>query len=547
MSTKAIHVLLIEDNSDDAFLIQRFLSKSVEVRFNVRVAHSLAVGLANLDKTETDIILLDLTLEDSNGLDTLNHVVEAASEIPIVVLTGLTDGQLGIQAVQSGAQDYLTKTGLDGNLLERAIRYAIQRKQIELELRRHQEHLEDLVAERTAELITINEQLQQEIAERKQAEQAEREQRILAEAIRDTANALNSTLTLPEILERILDNIALVVPYDAAEIMLIESGSAFVVRCHGYGINGNDLPSQKWSVAETPGLRYMAETRQPLIISDLATSEMIINQTSDALWRSYLGTAILSHNELIGFIGLNSLTPQCFSAAHGDRLQAFAEQAAIAILNVRLREQEHALAAMQERERLARDLHDAVSQTLFSASVIAETLARHWERNPEKVQARLTELHQLTRGALAEMRTLLLELRPSALQGVELPDLLRQLVEAIQSRKRISIAVQIEGETTLSAETKLALYRIAQEALNNVAKHARATRATVSLISRPDQIRLSIEDNGRGFDPGAVQPASLGLNIMRERASTVGASLSIHTQPAQGTRITVDVPVSQQK
>ncbi len=148
--------------------------------------------------------------------------------------------------------------------------------------------------------------------------------------------------------------------------------------------------------------------------------------------------------------------------------------------NARLYEQAQALAALEERQRLARDLHDAVSQTLFSASLIAEVLPRLWERNPAEGQRSLAELHQLTRGALAEMRTLLLELRPAALLEVGLADLLRQLAEAVTGRSRVPIDLSLDKPYPLPPDVQVNLYRIAQEALSNVAKHSGASRATVS-------------------------------------------------------------------
>ncbi len=194
-------------------------------------------------------------------------------------------------------------------------------------------------------------------------------------------------------------------------------------------------------------------------------------------------------------------------------------------------------AAADERSRLARDLHDAVSQTLFSASLIAEVLPRLWEQNEKEGRKRLEEIRQLTRGALAEMRTLLLELRPTALVDTEMSELLRQLSESITGRARVPVAVEVEGQCTLSPEVKVALYRIAQEALNNVAKHSCATEAKVRLISRPGKVTLRIGDNGRGFDKAGALPNSLGIGIMRERAEGVGASLTIESHPGRGTEV----------
>ena len=198
-----------------------------------------------------------------------------------------------------------------------------------------------------------------------------------------------------------------------------------------------------------------------------------------------------------------------------------------------------ATVAIEERNRLARDLHDAVSQTLFSASLIAEVLPRLWERSPEEGLRRLEEVRQLTRGALAEMRTLLLELRPTALVEAELPNLLSQLAESISGRTRVPVTVSTKGDCSFPADVKVALYRIAQEALNNVAKHAGATEVKVNLLCEPDKVTLKITDDGKGFDMSSVPSDSLGIGIMHERAGDIGASLSMQSWVGRGTEIMV--------
>jgi signal transduction histidine kinase len=213
-----------------------------------------------------------------------------------------------------------------------------------------------------------------------------------------------------------------------------------------------------------------------------------------------------------------------------------------------LYEQAQRLAVVEERQHLARELHDAVTQTLFSASLAADVLPRLWERDRESGMRCLTEVRQLTRGALAEMRTLLLELRPSALIETEPGALLRQLAEAVTSRTRIPVVVEADAGCSLPAEVQVTLYRIAQEALNNVAKHANARQVTVGFRrARPAPagteqavgIVLSIVDDGCGFDleRGPSLGKGLGLGIMRERAEAIGAELRIHSHPGEGTRV----------
>jgi signal transduction histidine kinase len=217
---------------------------------------------------------------------------------------------------------------------------------------------------------------------------------------------------------------------------------------------------------------------------------------------------------------------------------------------LRQSEMEEAIAA--ERNRLARNLHDAVTQTLFSASLIAETLPRSWERDQEKGRRLLKELRQLSRGALAEMRTLLLELRPAALVETSLSDLLHQLAEAATGRGGLPVKVTVEGECALSPDVHIALYRITQEALNNAIKHARAGQVTVHLRCTPSpsvetdggqraKVKLVVSDDGRGFNPDEVSPDHLGLVIMRERAEAIGATLEIESGSGHGSGTQIKV------
>jgi signal transduction histidine kinase len=204
-----------------------------------------------------------------------------------------------------------------------------------------------------------------------------------------------------------------------------------------------------------------------------------------------------------------------------------------------LRIQAEQAAVIAERNRLARELHDAVSQTLFSANLIAEVLPRLWDRDREEAQARLNELHILTRGALAEMRTLLFELRPAAFKDARLGDLLKHLTQGISARSQIPIKLTIDGERTLPPDVQLALYRITQESLNNIVKHARPEKAEITLISRQKDVKLLICDDGCGFNPEAVSPEHFGLSIMRERAASINASLNVVSHQNCGTQIEV--------
>ena len=205
------------------------------------------------------------------------------------------------------------------------------------------------------------------------------------------------------------------------------------------------------------------------------------------------------------------------------------------------------IAVEVERNRLARDLHDSVSQTLFTVATIAQALPRVWQRNPDIGQQGLEELAQLTQGALAEMRNLLIELRPDGLAQKPLGELIKQLTKAISGRANLQITIIVEGDRLVSNEVKLVFYRIAQEALNNIIKYAQATQVSVSLYSDSQRIVLRISDNGCGFDRNNIPSGHLGIAIMKERADSIGATFHLESSPAQGTEVILSCNEGQAK
>ncbi len=210
------------------------------------------------------------------------------------------------------------------------------------------------------------------------------------------------------------------------------------------------------------------------------------------------------------------------------------QKAAEKILMEKAREE----AVSAERGRLARELHDAVTQTLFSTTLTAEVLPKIFEKNPAAGFQKLAELRELTRGALAEMRTLLMELRPDALADAELNDLLQHLTNAFIARARIPTDLKIDGNFDLPVDVKIGLYRIAQEALNNISKHADPDRVTITYSVNTETVDLVVEDDGQGFDTSQNSGNDhYGLRIMKERADEIGAQLSISSQISQGTKV----------
>jgi signal transduction histidine kinase len=289
---------------------------------------------------------------------------------------------------------------------------------------------------------------------------------------------------------------------------------------------------------------WVAATGEPLLVSDVNGDPRYVWMQGSKT-RSELTVPIVVKERVIGVLDAQSDQVDAFDETDLVVLQSVAHQVGAAVENARLYEQAQQAAVLEERGRLARELHDAVTQTLFSASLIAEAVPPTWDVDQQEGKELLQELQRLTRGALAEMRTLLLELRPAALVEASLNELLRQLAESVAGRLGMPVDLTIEGECSVQPDVHVALYRIAQEALNNVVKHARAHEVRVGLRCIPpvpgpegsQRLELRVCDDGRGFDPERVSQDHLGLGIMRERAEAIGAALSIESQPDGGTQV----------
>jgi len=255
--------------------------------------------------------------------------------------------------------------------------------------------------------------------------------------------------------------------------------------------------------------------------------------------QSWMWVPLAVRGRLIGNIGVAETTKNYFTSHHAELALSVANQAAITMINAELYGQAQAIAVLEERQRLARNLHDAVNQSLFSAGLIAEVLPRLWDRDQKEARKSLEDLRRLTRGAMAEMRALLAELRPSTLTDSDLGDLLRLLGNSLSGRTNLPVTVTVAAEFMLPAEVQVAFYRLCQEALNNVAKHAKATKVEISLERDGEVVELRIRDDGVGFDTSQTFSGHYGLGMMRERAGAVGIQLSVTSQPGRGTELII--------
>jgi nitrate/nitrite-specific signal transduction histidine kinase len=359
------------------------------------------------------------------------------------------------------------------------------------------------------------------------------------EALYHADDELYRHLKLEEVLQTLVDVAVDILHADKSALMVWDEEQEMMVVRAARGFSPETMARMSFAPGEG-GVGRVAVSGAPLTVVDARTDARVIRHITEPEGiRSFMHVPIKIGGQVFGVFNVDYVQPRAFGEEERRLFTALVQRAALVIENAQLYEQAQELAVVEERSRLARDLHDAVTQTLFSASLIADVLPRIWERDPDAGWARLEEVRELTRGALAEMRTLLLELRPAALVEAEMGELLRQLAEATTGRARVPVAVEVEGECALPPDVKVALYRIAQEALNNVAKHSAASQATVRLRCQAERVELCISDDGRGFDPGEMSPDSLGLGIMRERVGAIGATLRIESQIGGGARVTV--------
>jgi GAF domain-containing protein/anti-sigma regulatory factor (Ser/Thr protein kinase) len=363
------------------------------------------------------------------------------------------------------------------------------------------------------------------------------------EALYRADHTLHSSLRLDDVLQSLLDVASDVLNAQKISVTIWDPETDHLVTAATRGYSSDSTALRLLASQDLPIEELMKS--EILVITDAANDPRLASPRLQNLLaregiRTALAAPILIAGQPFGMFSVASSSEQVPSMDEERLVQALAQRAGLAIQNARLFEQAQKVATAEERQRLARELHDAVTQTLFSASLIAEVLPRLWTRDPELGLHRLEQLRRLTRGALAEMRTLLLELRPAALVETPFVQLLKELAQSVASRSNLDVEVRAEsGPVSLPADVQIGLYRIVQEALNNTLKHAEAQHAEVILRSRDNAVSLGIRDDGKGFDTSRPASGRLGLNVMRERAHGVGARLRVLSRPGEGTRVYV--------
>ena len=608
MTQDPIRVLLIEDNPADARLIGMMLAEATSLSFRFSWVDNLTEGIARIRLGEIDLVLLDLGLPESTGLDTLERL-RAGTRVPtLVVLSGLTDEGVAVQALRSGAQDYLVKGQVDSALLIRAIRYAIERNQAEEALRQAHAELETRVGERTAELADALAALRLR----------EQELRALVEHTPDVVarydNECRRTYANPALARELGAAPKSLLGYRPIELAEMPPAQAerYEQQIRKVLASGNDASVDVMLRHASMQFRLVAERDvNGAIASVLAigrdVTEMMDTQRQlttllenlpDMVLRFdrrgrclYVNPAVarvfgrLARNftgKTLRVLGLDprglmegalrraideaspNIVEVPWSGPEGERFFEFRHMpemdesgrvTSVLAIAREVTERKRAeqlvrdftfrreAAREEERKHIARELHDEFGQILSALRLEVAALRMRFAQESPAVAERAASMLALVDSVIRVQRDLVSSLRPVVLD-MGIGPALEWLVSEFAEHSGVSCELQMsETQLNLDPDQTTMVFRIVQESLTNVARHAQAHRVAVTLAQRPGGYALTIQDDGKGFDPGAERdPTSLGLIGLHERAQMLGGRISISSASNAGVRIAVTFP-----
>lgn len=390
-----------------------------------------------------------------------------------------------------------------------------------------QGQLSQAVETRTRQIAAAQQQLEQRVEERTRE----------LSTLLNVSHRISSTLELDPLFTQVLSEIQTVLDYTAAQIFQRGENDDLILVSQT-GSTASRAAAQPLSLIDQGAMHQALASLQPVIVPDWSAPGA---EGPTACW---MGIPLVIKDRAIGMFVFVHQNPQFYQAAHARLALAFAQQVAVAIENARLYEQAGQLAVLQERQRLARELHDSVSQVLYSIGLGAKSARAALDRDPRQIAEALDYVNWLAEAGQVEMRALIFELRPESLRNDGLVVALEKQAAVLRTRHQITVQTDFCPEPSIPLEIKETVYRVSQEATHNIVKHARATQVTMTLICSPEQLCLQIIDNGIGFDPSAEFPGHLGLHSMHERATQHQGTVEINSQPGAGTAIQFSIPLA---
>ncbi|MBN1137190.1 MAG: GAF domain-containing protein [Anaerolineae bacterium] len=388
----------------------------------------------------------------------------------------------------------------------------------------------------TAQLRELIDGLEDRVEERTQALQR---RALELETSARVSREITSILDIDDLMARVTALIRDAFGYYYIQIFLVDRTSGALV---GRAASGPPGPQDLRLPLRGNSLNARAaETREAVLVNDVSQDSRFLADEHLPETRSELVIPLRAGDNVIGTLDLQRAEKDAFGPEEVLVLQSLGDQIAVAIENARLYDRSRALAVVEERNRLARELHDSVTQSLYGLVVFAGAAREVIEAGDgQRARQHLSRIEGAAQKALKEMRLLLYELRPPTLAEEGLVGALQQRLNAVEDRTGLQVRLLVDGEIDLPAPVEEGLYRIAQEALNNALRHAGAGSVTVRLQADAERLELVVEDDGCGFDvAAAADRGGLGLASMRERARALGSQLEIQSRPGAGTTVKV--------
>lgn len=517
MTDSRIKILLIEDSPGDARLIEHMLAQARGLICELHWVDNLTAGIEHLKTQPTDLVLLDLGLPESSGLDTLRRLLALAPTVPtLVVLSGLSDENVAVQAVQSGAQDYLVKGQVDTPLLIRSIRYAIERSQAREALRHAHDELEQRVESRTAELAQTVAALHAEIMERKHTEdllrKREQEFRTLAE------NSPDMVIRYDRDCRRFYVNPA----YER------ETGIAASEALH-------KIPDAQWQ-RDIPAEEYKA-VLQRVMDTGVDTEIFLQGMAPNGQLAHHAFHIVAERNPDGQVVGALAIARNITALKESERRLKESQQLLrqLAARGEAVRE--------EERKALTREIHDEMGQYLSALRLGVSLIGLQFGANNPALEEKTRNMVELVDSTIKVVRNVVASLRPAALD-MGIVSALEWLVDEFVERSGIACTLRVEGDIPLDEKRATELFRIVQESLTNISRHAQASAVEIALERSDTRYFVEVRDNGKGFEPGIRKKKSFGLLGIRERALVLGGEADIASAPGRGTVVKVGFPIN---
>lgn len=591
---KEISTLLIEDHPGDARLITEYLKESfLEFQPAVEVADTLDEGIDWLKQEDFDVILLDLSLPDSFGMDTFDRVLKEVGTIPIIVLTGLDDERLGIEAVEAGAQDFLKKGELSATLLGRSILYALQRNQLNARLEENKERLQQ--AQELAHLG--NYEIDLKTGEIRWSDETFRIFEMDPNHSEPSYEELKPMIfpKYREDIDAVIENVRKTGQRDYLELGIntqngqqkylysivdpVKNKNGEVVRIFG---TTQDITDRK-----NAELQLRENEQRYRMLFQCTTDEILVFQLDDDMESLPYMEVNDTACELLGYTREELLqkTPYDIVGAEPQEIRkrietvfrqgegsyesqhvtkdgtmipidvsarSFIYQDRVTIISIgrdvrerRKLEQEVLSISEQERQRIGRDMHDDLGQMLTGVGLMAKNLASSLKSQEIEEADEAQEIADMIKEADERARALARGLVPVNVQSNGLDSALEELTK--ESEKIYDINIDYTNDCSIELHdnsSAIHLYRIAQEAINNAIKHGKTTNIEVELNESGGQIMLRVDDNGNGLPEEPEQRGDgMGLRIMHFRAQMIGGNLEINSKNGEGTEILCRMPL----